>query len=196
MRGRRAPGQDLEACGAEGWVRLAEPVRPLLPPLGLALPSLREARLPGLHVPRRTLWSSWTWQGTGGGRPLRRVGRPRRLPRRPVVVTTFEMPGYGQDQAYIMSCMAAAFLIVERRHTYFRMPDEKHEPIDTKPAQYVKSSVFGGRVVRDDYLVRERGEQQKTLWSHGLAGDRSSWFSVDIAGREEPLRGLCKIEKR
>jgi hypothetical protein len=58
--------------------------------------------------------------------------------------------GDSQDQAFFMG-LCAPFRVVEREFLYFRDLDEKHDPINTKPARYLKTWIHVRRLSEDEY---------------------------------------------
>ena len=54
------------------------------------------------------------------------------------------------DQAYIMGEIAP-FRVVEREHAYIRSLDEEHDPINTKPARYMKTWIHVERIPKEEY---------------------------------------------
>ena len=75
--------------------------------------------------------------------PLPNIGDIILLPR--------AITGDDEKQAFIMKGMATPFRVVEREHLYFRGPDEKHDPINTEPARYLKTWIFVRRVSQAEY---------------------------------------------
>ncbi|WP_437281296.1 hypothetical protein WME90_12255 [Sorangium sp. So ce375] len=74
--------------------------------------------------------------------PLPQVGDIILLPR--------NVSGDNEEQAYVMG-MVAPFRVVEREYLYYREPKETHDPIDTKPARYLKTWIFVRRISKDEY---------------------------------------------
>ncbi|MFO0757036.1 MAG: hypothetical protein U0359_11130 [Byssovorax sp.] len=67
-----------------------------------------------------------------------------------IILLPPNMTGDTEDQAYVMG-MVAPFRVVEREFLYFRSPDEKHDPINTKPAEYRKVWIHVHRISEDEY---------------------------------------------
>jgi hypothetical protein len=77
--------------------------------------------------------------------PLPQVGDIILLPR--------NVTGDNEEQAFLMSGMLTPFRVVEREHLYHRKHGEKHDPVNTKPARYLKSWIFVQRVTEEEYAA-------------------------------------------
>jgi hypothetical protein len=75
--------------------------------------------------------------------PLPQVGDIIILPR--------AVTGDSEDNAFIMGGFGTPFRVVEREHLYSRGLNEKHDPIHTKPAKYLKSWIHVKRLSSDEY---------------------------------------------
>lgn len=63
----------------------------------------------------------------------------------PSVVT-----GDSEEQAFVMGLLTP-FRVIEREFLYFRSPDEKHDPFNTKSARYLKTWIHVRRVPETEY---------------------------------------------
>jgi hypothetical protein len=70
-----------------------------------------------------------------------------------IILLPSNVTGDNEEQAFLMSGMLTPFRVVEREHLYHRGPDEKHDPINTKPARYSKTWIFVQRVTKEEYAA-------------------------------------------
>ena len=75
--------------------------------------------------------------------PLPAVGDIILLPR--------QMTGDSEEEAYVMLGLLAPFRVVERELLFARAPNEKHDPSNTKPAEYRKAWIHVRRVPASEY---------------------------------------------
>lgn len=68
-----------------------------------------------------------------------------------IILLPVNVTGDSPEQAFVIRGSLTPFRVVEREHMYFRGSDEKHDPINTKPARYLNSWIFVRRVTEAEY---------------------------------------------
>jgi hypothetical protein len=77
-----------------------------------------------------------------------------------IILLPRNVTGDSEEQAYAWAGVLTPFRVVEREHLYVREGDEKHDPLDTRPARYLKSWILVRRVAEDDYAADPGAEMQ------------------------------------
>jgi hypothetical protein len=75
--------------------------------------------------------------------PLPQAGDLVLLPRK--------VTGDSKAQTFAWGGTLAPFRVVEREHVYFRARNEKHDPANPKPAQFVRTLVYVRRLTAEEY---------------------------------------------
>ena len=75
--------------------------------------------------------------------PLPLVGDVLLLPR--------SVTGDSASQAFAWAGTVTPFRVVEREHVYFRESDEKFDPLNPKPARYVRTMICVRRLTQEEY---------------------------------------------
>ena len=68
-----------------------------------------------------------------------------------IIILPKNMSCSNDDEAYHMLGLVAPFRVVEREHSYYRSLDEEHDPINTKPARYMKTWIHVERIPKEEY---------------------------------------------
>jgi hypothetical protein len=61
--------------------------------------------------------------------------------------------GDTEEQTFAWGETLAPFRVVEREHVYFRESEETLDPIDPKPARYVRSLIYVRRLTAEEYAA-------------------------------------------
>ncbi len=75
--------------------------------------------------------------------PLPQVGDLLLLPR--------GVTGDSEEQTFAWGGTVAPFRVVEREHVYFRASDEKLDPVNARPARYVRTMICVRRLTEEEY---------------------------------------------
>jgi hypothetical protein len=59
--------------------------------------------------------------------------------------------GDSEEQAFAWAGTVTPFRVVEREHVYFRERDEKFDPLNPRPARYVRSVILVRRLTKEEY---------------------------------------------